>query len=109
MYAFCYDYLLGFTDNPDGWPKGHKKRSQYYEKFYELAMKKPKEYLHMIYDYDYKQKSNLFGLDLLYRKIPKKSFIKGKKQEIEAVLLYQYCHDWEEAEQYWEEYQEKIL
>ena len=58
----------------------------------------------MFYDYDFRQKNNLFGLDMLYRNMPKKVFVKGKKQEFEAVLMYYYCHEWDRQEEYWEEY-----
>ena len=44
-----------------------------------------------MYEYDFMQKNNIFGLDMLYRKMPKKAFIKGKKQEIEGILMYCYC------------------
>ena len=62
----------------------------------------------MLYDYDYTQKDNLFGLDTLYRNMPKKSFVDGKKQELEAILMYYYCCEWNQLEQYWEEYSEKL-
>ena len=65
--------------------------------------------LYCYYDYDFKQKENLFGLDMLYRKMPKKAFIKGRKQELERILMFCYCHDYSREEQYWEEYSTKVL
>ena len=62
----------------------------------------------MLYDYDYKQKDNLFGLDFLYRNMPKKVFVKGKKQELEGILMYCYCHEWDQQKQYWEAYSEEL-
>ncbi|MDU7536600.1 MAG: hypothetical protein E7K67_06335, partial [Peptostreptococcaceae bacterium] len=58
--------------------------------------------------YDYKQSSNLFNLDSLYRKLPKKAFIKGKKQELEMVMMYYWLYSIEGDEDYWEEYMNKI-
>ena len=47
--------------------------------------------------------------DMLYRKMPKKAFIKGKKQEIEGILMYCYCCEYCSEDQYWREYSEKLL
>ncbi|GAA0815710.1 MULTISPECIES: hypothetical protein [Clostridium] len=51
-----------FYENEDIWLSTHRKKNQY-------TWRK----------YDYKQKSNLFNLDSLYRKMPKKAFVKGSK------------------------------
>lgn len=61
------------------------------------------------YDYDYKQKSNLFNLNSLYRKIPKKPFIKGKKQELEMLFMYYWLNDMEGDNDYWQEYIDGVL
>jgi hypothetical protein len=61
------------------------------------------------WDYDYRQKSNLFGLDLLYRKMPKKNFTRWKKQEFEAVLMYCWLHSVTNDDEYWEEYSSNVL
>ena len=108
LYIFCYEYIMEFMDNPESWPKGHRKRSKYYDE-YSNSDNRYKISQCLLYDYDYKQKNNLFGLDMLYRKMPKKSFVKGKKQEFECVLMYCYCHEWELLEPYWEEYIDKVL
>ena len=107
MYSFCYEYLMEFLENPDRWPKQHKSRSQYYDE-YNRSDSKYRVNPSMLYNYDYKQKNNLFGLDFLYRNMPKKSFVKGKKQELEGILMYCYCHEWDKLEQYWAEYSEKL-
>lgn len=83
-----------FYENEDIWPSTHIKKSQY-------SWRK--------YDYDYKQKSNLFNLDSLYRKMPKKSFVKGRKQEIEILFMYYWIHDMEGDNDYWQEYLETVL
>lgn len=108
MYSFCSEYMVDFLDNPDKWPKGHRKRSQYYNEFNkpDSSIKVPQT---LLYEYDFMQKNNLFGLDMLYRKMPKKSFVKGKKQEIEGILMYCYCCEYCSEDQYWREYSEKLL
>ncbi len=62
-----------------------------------------------MWDYDYKQKNNLFGLDLLYRNMPKKNFTRGKKEEFEAVLMYCWLHGVNNDDEYWEQYVETVL
>lgn len=54
-------------------------------------------------------KSNLFCLDSLYRSMPKKSFIKGRKQELEAILLYCWLHGVTSDDEYWNEYAQQVL
>ena len=107
IYSFCDAYLETFLAAPDKWPEGHKKKSKDYEK-YRGSDLWYKVIPSLLYDYDYTQKDNLFGLDTLYRNMPKKSFVDGKKQELEAILMYYYCCEWNQLEQYWEEYSEKL-
>lgn len=80
LAAFAYNWINRFYDNEDMWPVSHREKSQY-------SFRK--------YDYDYKQKSNLFNLKPLYRKIPNKSFIKRRKQELEILFMYYWLHDLE--------------
>jgi hypothetical protein len=95
LLAFAYDWINKFYDNEDLWPPTHRKKSQY-------PFRK--------YDYNYKQKSNLFNIDSLYRKMPKKSFTKGRKQEFEILFMYYWLHDMEgDDEGYWQEYLETVL
>lgn len=95
LLAFAYDWINSFFDNEDIWPSTHRRKSQYNWKKY---------------DYDYRQKSNLFNLDSLYRKMPKKSFIKSRKQEFEILFMYYWLHDMEgDDEGYWQGYLEKVL
>ena len=103
IYAFCSRYMDVFMENPESWPRNHRKKSKYYDEYknQESGFRMPS---YMFYDYDFRQKNNLFGLDMLYRNMPKKVFVKGKKQEFEAVLMYYYCHEWDRQEEYWEEY-----
>ncbi|ABI69559.1 hypothetical protein [Syntrophomonas wolfei] len=91
---FAFDWAYRFSEAEDTWPKTHRKPSQY-------SWQK--------YEYDYKQKSNLFNLDSLYRKMPRKSFTKGKKQEFEILMMYFWLHDMAgDDEGYWEEYLKNV-
>ncbi len=65
LLAFAFTWIFSFSNNDSIWPSTHKKKSQY-------TWSK--------YDYDYKQKSNLFNIDSLYRKMPKKSIIKEESR-----------------------------
>ncbi|WP_346936031.1 hypothetical protein [Clostridium sp.] len=94
LLAFAYDWINSFYDSEDIWPSTHRKKSL-------NTWRK--------YDYDYKQKSNLFNLDSLYRKMQKKSFTKGKKQEFEILFMYYWLHDMEGDNDYWQEYLEAVL
>ena len=94
LLAFSYDWINSFFDNEDIWPSTHRNKSQ-------STWRK--------YDYDYKQKSNLFNIDSLYRKMPKKSFTKGRKQEFEILFMYYWLHDMEGDNDYWQEYLEAVL
>lgn len=102
IYNFCCDYVSELFDHPERWPVKHKHKSQYADK-YDL---KPDDSLY--WDYDYRQKNNLFCLDSLYSEMPKKHFVNRKKQYFEAVLLYAWLHGIESDDGYWEEYCTKV-
>lgn len=107
MYNFCFNWAHYFYNHTELWPKGHKQRSEYYEKRAEyqgISMSTS-----FFWHYDYKQKSNLFGLDELYRSMPKKQFIKGRKQEIEAILMYCWLHGVTSDPEYWDDYSQTVL
>ncbi len=40
--------------------------------------------------------------------MPKKDFIKGKKQAFEAVMMYCWTHSQVNGEKYWEEYLDQL-
>ncbi len=104
IYNFCCEWVSYFSDHPEMWPKGHRLKSAYYSKEAKIRISDS-----MYWDYDYKQKSNLFGLDALYTKMPKKSFTRGKKQEFEAVLMYCWLHKVEANDEYWHEYSKSLF
>jgi len=107
IYNFCDEWLHCFYDDISLWPKGHKLKGKYYDKRPEFQNVTVPESFY--WHYDYTQKSNLFGLDTLYRNMPKKSFTRGKKQEFEAVLLYCWLHGITSDAGYWTTYAETVL
>lgn len=92
--AFANFYIEKFYDLKDKWPSSHKKKS---------------DNPYLKYDYDYKQKKNLFNLDSVYTKISKKTFIRGKKQELELIMMYYWLHNIETDNEYWDEYSSKVI
>lgn len=93
LVAFADDWVINFYDQENLWPARHKKKSvSGYRK----------------YDYDYKQKDNLFNINELYRRLPKKSFIKGRKQDLEILMMYLWLHTIDGDEEYWNEYKIKV-
>lgn len=95
VVAFAHDWIMIFSNMEDSWPSSHRRKSQ--------------DSWHK-YDYDHKQKSNLFNLDSLYRKMPKKSFTRGRKQEFEVIMMYYWLHSIVgDDEGYWKEYLDKVL
>ena len=95
VLEFAYKWVDHFWNNEDLWPATHRRKSQ-------TNFRK--------YDYDIKQKSILFNLDSLYRKMPKKSFTKGKKQEFETLMMYYWLNTIEGDDSgYWQQYLENTL
>ncbi len=95
LLKFTYNWVNRFYDNDDMWPAKHKKKSQ-------DGWRK--------YEYDYKQKNNLFNINSLYRKMPKKTFVKGRKQEFEILMMYYWLNDFEsDDEGYWGAYLNKAI
>ncbi|MBY6272611.1 MAG: hypothetical protein CW346_10425 [Bacillaceae bacterium] len=93
VLAFAFDWVHRFHENKDMWSAKHRRKSR-------ESWRK--------YEYDIKQKHNLFNLDSLYRKISNKPFMKGKKQELEILMMYFWLHEIEgDEENYWEEYLSK--
>lgn len=107
IYSFCYEWTHYFYANPQTWPKGHKHKSEYFserDKYKGLDINEP-----FLWYYDYKQKSNLFNIDSLYRNMPKKSFVRGRKQEIEATIMYCWLHSVTNDDDYWIKYSSAVL
>ena len=94
ILTFVDNWVMYFYDNKELWPRTHRIKSN------DPAVK---------YEYNYKQKSNLFNLDSLYRKMPKKPYVKGKKQELEILMVYYWLHSADGNNSYWQEYLDKTL
>jgi len=106
IYSFCYEYTESYFETPEKWPIGHKIKGPSYDKRNDPLYRNSC----LIWDYDVRQKNNLFGLDTLYRNMPKKDFIKGRKQEFEAVLMYCWLHYFaDDKDNYWDEYSRIVL
>lgn len=95
IVAFVHDYMGNFFFEEDKWPRSHKNK----------VKNAADDEWH--YEYDYKRKSNLFNLDLLYPKISNKPFIKGKKQYLEALMMYYWING--DDEEYLQEYLNKVF
>ncbi|MCI3028797.1 hypothetical protein LMF32_06765 [Desemzia sp. C1] len=94
LALFASDYVNYFSDAKDSWDAKHKiKSTSNYQR----------------YEYNYRQQYNLFNINSLYRKIADKPFMKGKKQELEILLMYNWLHSIEGDEDYWDEYAKKVL
>lgn len=92
ILEFVNRWMNYFFDSEDIWPVTHRKKST--EKWRK-------------YDYDYKQKTNLFNIDSLYRKMPKKSYTKGRKQEFEILMMHWWIAG--QDDDYWQEYLQKTI
>ena len=93
--AFISDYTDRFSENERLWPVKHK-------------IKNDNKWLP--YEYDFKQKSNLFNLNSLYPRISNKPFIKGRKQLLEIMMMHTWLHSIEgDDENYWDEYLNKVI
>lgn len=93
LFAFAEDWVSHFYDNQNLWPARHKIKSNL-------------EYTN--YEYDYRQKDNLFTINDLYRRLPKKAYIKGRKQDLEALMMYLWLHTIEGDHEYWDEYKIRL-
>jgi hypothetical protein len=102
---FAYEWDHNFWRNNEKWPKSHKIRNKNPELYNTSG-----QLIVSLYNYNFKQKGNLFNLDQMYKLIGKKPFIKGKKQELEILLMYYWIYTIEGDETgYWQEYLDKVL
>ena len=77
VLAFADNWVNYFWDHKDLWPSTHKRATN------DPLMK---------YEYDFRQGRNLFNINSLYIKIPKKPFTKRRKQEFEILMMYFWLH-----------------
>ena len=72
IFAFCEDWCSYFSDTPNLWEKWRKKRNHDYDSLLEYGKYDLSSY--MFWDYDYKPGGERFGLNSLYRNMPKKDY-----------------------------------
>ncbi|MFC1912174.1 hypothetical protein ACFLXG_03365 [Chloroflexota bacterium] len=95
VVAFAENWVMYFWDHKNLWPATHRIKSQ-------------EEWIK--YEYDFRQTGNLFNLNSLYTKMPKKSFTRGRKQEFEILMMYFWLHEIVgDDEDYWQQYLNKVL
>lgn len=87
----CEGYLNYFEDNPGIWPAGSKIILEYSQ----TGRK---------YHYDYKRKTNVFDIDGFYSRFENKPFIKGKKKQLEILMMHFWLYSIEGDDDYWKEY-----
>lgn len=92
LNAFAFDYASKWFD-----------KTYEYTSAYEGFQKVQRER-----QYDYKNVENLFNLDYLFLKLQKKPYLKGKRQELEIIIMYHYLHSIVGDEGYWHEYSSKL-
>lgn len=102
IFAFCEDWCSYFSDTPNLLEKWRKKRNHDYDSLLEYGKYDLSSY--MFWDYDYKPGGERFGLNSLYRNMPKKDYTKRKKQAFDAVMMYWWTHSYDSDEKLWEEY-----
>lgn len=93
LIRFAESWVCYFSDTEEIWPHSYRIKS-------DCSYRK--------YEYDYKQSTNLFNLDSLYRKIPKTPFTRGKKQQFEILLMHEWLNSIVRDNNYWTLYIEKI-
>lgn len=87
----CEFYLNGFWNTPDSWPGRSK-----------IKIETP---TFRKYEYNYKRKSNVFNIDGFYSRYVEKPFIKGRKKQLEILMMYIWLHNIEgDDKDYWNEY-----
>ena len=100
LFAFCYSYVNWFWQSPEVWPRSRKSK----EKEHSLYTPKDPLYWH----YDCRLADNRFNLNELYRRLPRKPFLKGSKKKMEAVMMYSWLFEiGADDDKYWDEYCEE--
>lgn len=95
LLEFSHRWVENYWEDDSLWPSSYKIKSKDdYRK----------------YEYCIRNNSDLFNINSLYRRMPKKSFTKGRKQEFEILMMYYWLHSIVgDNDGYWDEYLEKAL
>lgn len=107
LYNFCYERLESWSNNPYMWPKGQRIKSKYYDKYKGTDTERTDPDL--LWEYNYKKNSNLFGIDDFYRNLPKKKFLSHRKKDLEILMMYIWTRNFEIDPEYWSEYIDRAL
>lgn len=93
--AFASKWVNYFWDHDELWPARNRiSTGEDWKKF----------------RYDYRKAGNLFNLNSLYNKMPRKPFTRSHKQDFEIIMMYFWLHDIVgDEDSYWQEYLEKVL
>ncbi len=94
LKLFASNWVQYFYNHEELWPATHRIKNQ--EGWRD-------------WDYNYRMETNLFNLNTLYAKMPKKPFTRGKKQEFEIILMYYWVHEVDGEKDYWQEYLGRVL
>lgn len=106
IYAFCDDWCRYFSSTTELWEKSRKIRDHEFDSL--LDAKGFTLSNEAFWKYDYLADGDRFGLNTLYRNMPKKDFTKGKKQAFDAVMMYWWTHEYTIDEKVWEAYQTQL-
>ncbi len=98
---FATTWVMNFHANYRSWPLSYRLKS---------ANPLPNDKHWPPYDYNYKQKRNLFNLDTLYPRISNRPFIKGRKQELEIMMMKEWMEVYAKDDFfYWGDYLNRVL
>ena len=106
IFAFCDEWCSYFYEKPNLWEKDRKKRIHQYDSLLEDRNYNLNSY--MFWNYEYKDGGDRFGLNTLYRNMPKKDYTKRRKQAFDAVMMYLWTHSYVNGEEDWEEYRTQL-
>ena len=97
LYAFSLSYMEWFQDSPEAWARNRKSKDE------ENTLFTPKEPLY--WHYDCRTEGNRFNLNELYRRLPRKPYLKGSKKRLEAIMMYSWLFEiGADKDEYWNEY-----
>ena len=80
IISFCNDWCMYFSNTPNLWEKSRKIEIHKYDSLLEYKDYDLSSY--MFWEYDYEATGERFGLNPLYRNMPKKDFYKEGKNKL---------------------------
>lgn len=104
IYKCLDDHVEKFMADPSCWPSKYKHKSKEYDE----RNNRPTIFPELLWEYDYKNDDNIVGVNEFYRNMPKKSFLRGKKMEIEIIFFYLVSSYYGDTDT-WVDYYEKVV